>query len=181
MRTSPGSAGWEDRRGGRANGSFAIARYNPNGSLDSTFGSGGKVATTFSKMSGMAAGLALQPDGKIVVAGWAGGDRRIVRYNAGGSLDTTFGPNRNGIVITDLGKGDQCSSIAIQPDGKIVVAGGGSGPAIVRYHPNGKSRYGLRAGGIVRFSQPAYFFDVKLGDGAGERGADDDGRRRRVR
>ena len=107
---------------------FGLARYNPDGSLDSSFGSGGRVITQQipgSTESGAFA-AALQPDGKIVAAGYAtiGGTREfvIVRYNTNGSLDLTF--NGNGIVTTIIGAADaEAHGVVILPDGTIVAGG----------------------------------------------------------
>ena len=97
-------------------------------SLDTNFGTGGKVVTSITGGSDKAYGVALQADGKIIVAGMAtstisGRDFACVRYNADGSLDTTFGTA--GIVTTDIqtGSDDVAYSLAIQADGKIVLAG----------------------------------------------------------
>jgi uncharacterized delta-60 repeat protein len=114
------------------------------GNLDPSFGTGGRVVGTF---YGWASAVALQPDGKIVVAGVA--DARpgtfgfaLVRYNPDGTLDRSFG--RNGKVITGFGDGAEATAVVVQPDGKIVVAGR-SGPtgegsrffALARYLPDG--------------------------------------------
>ncbi|MBI3951783.1 MAG: hypothetical protein HY314_15145 [Acidobacteria bacterium] len=114
---------------------FALARYNVNGTLDSSFGTGGKVNTSIcSRCIGgsddWAYALALQPNGKIVVAGslvagsaGARNDFALVRYNANGTLDTSFGGG-DGIVTTDfVSGGDHAAALVIQPDGKLVVAG----------------------------------------------------------
>jgi uncharacterized delta-60 repeat protein len=69
--------------------------------------------------------VAIQADGKIVLAGIAGDDAAVYRLNANGSLDPTFG--RNGRVTIDSGRSEVGAAVAIQPDGKIVVAGS-SGP-----------------------------------------------------
>lgn len=124
---------------------FGIARYNADGTLDSAFGTEGKVLTDFSNNTDEANGVAIQADGKIVVAGKvsSGGNMSfgIARYNVDGSLDTTF--NTTGKVVTDLSSGgeDTAYGVAIQADGKIVVAGrAGSSPtqvALVRYNTNG--------------------------------------------
>ena len=108
---------------------FAVARYDPDGSLDQSFGSGGKVVTDFDNSSAdIALAAALAPDGKIVVAGGsdAGGalggfDFALVRYNLDGSLDQSFGSD--GKILTDLGSARRFGRVAIQPDGKIVAAG----------------------------------------------------------
>src|SRR5215204_6572272 len=108
---------------------FAVARYNTNGSLDPTFGVGGVAATPVTNDYDRGNSVALQADGKIVVAGstWGGPlglNIAIVRYNSDGSLDTTF--DGDGIVITAIGERDGGTSVAIQSDGKIVVAGSGN-------------------------------------------------------
>lgn len=116
---------------------FALVRYNPNGSLDSTFGNGGKVTTDFNGGLDSAAAIALQGDGKIVAAGFAtAGDAHmaLARYNSNGTLDTTFGAG--GKVITNInGTRDFAYAVAIQSDGKI-VAGGSTlvpGPSFVMF------------------------------------------------
>jgi uncharacterized delta-60 repeat protein len=107
---------------------FAIARYKANGTLDSTFGVGGKVTTDFPGLAAVVSAILIQPDGKIVVAGGAFplfvflGDFELVRYNPNGSLDTTFG--NSGIVTTSFpGQGSYASALALQSDGKIIAAG----------------------------------------------------------
>jgi uncharacterized delta-60 repeat protein len=109
---------------GEVNSNFALARYNPNGSLDSLFGTSG-VVTTQMHTGGEATGVALQADGKIIVAGpaltSADVDFAVVRYQADGSLDTSFGTN--GKVFTNLSWHDYVTGVAIQPNGRIVVAG----------------------------------------------------------
>lgn len=124
---------------------FYMRRYNDDGTLDSTFGSGGAVATDMGD-SAFALNAAIQKDGKIILVGLsqrgANQDFGVVRYNSDGSLDTSFGSG--GMVTTELGKQrNRCSSVAIQPDGKI-LAGGYSETgaedasfAVVRYLPNG--------------------------------------------
>ena len=129
---------------------FAVARYNRDGSLDSGFGDGGKVRTDFGGTDDRGSAVAVQPDGKIVVAGWAlvpdvtfYTDIALARYNPDGSLDSTFGSG--GKLLTNLERTDFANGLAIQPDGKIVVVGGErSAPsghdyafAAVRYNPEG--------------------------------------------
>src|SRR5438094_959933 len=132
---------------------FALARYNSNGSLDPSFGTGGRVLTDFGG-DDEARALALQDDGKIVVAGGAGGmfvaagfsaagggqDFALARYNSDGGLDLSFGTG--GRVLTDFGGDDEAAALALQADGKIVVAGfsdagGFALAALARYNPNG--------------------------------------------
>ena len=110
--------------GGSYDGSeyeVALVRYNPDGSLDSSFGSGGKVTTaTSGPGGGEAYALALQPDGKIVVGAATGNNTNFViaRYNADGSPDMSFGSG--GLVMTNIG---YLRALELQPDGKIVAAG----------------------------------------------------------
>ena len=101
---------------------FLLARYNADGTLDSSFGEGGKVTTAFGPWdSGQA--LAVQHDGKIVAVGGSG----IVRYRDNGTLDETF--SDDGRVATSSSN----SGVALQPDGKIVVVGS----KVERYNANG--------------------------------------------
>ena len=105
---------------------FAVARYNANGTLDKTFGVGGKVQTDFPGLAAVASSLVIQPDGKIVVAGGAFplftflGDFKVIRYNPDGSLDSSFG--NGGIVTTSFpGQGSYAFALALQADGKILL------------------------------------------------------------
>ena len=105
---------------GSSNGNIFVARYLSDGSLDPTFGTNGIVTTDLGGTD-YAYGVAIQSDGKIVVAGQTGTDFALVRYNTDGSLDTTFGSN--GWTTTDFGGTDCAYGVAMQSDGKIVVAG----------------------------------------------------------
>jgi uncharacterized delta-60 repeat protein len=80
---------------------FGLARYTSDGKLDPSFGEGGKVRTRFAERRTVARDVALTADGKILVAGSAGGDFALARYNRDGSLHTSFG--RDGLVRTPLG------------------------------------------------------------------------------
>jgi uncharacterized delta-60 repeat protein len=117
---------------------FAVVRYSANGSLDNSFGIGGKVYTDLGS-NDSAGGVAIQSDGRIVVVGYTstatgGNDFAVVRYNVNGSIDKTFGGGQaKGIVRIDFtspgsvsSSNDAAHGVVIQPDGKIVVAGGGS-------------------------------------------------------
>lgn len=106
---------------GASGARFALARYFPNGGLDTSFDGNGRVITP----GGGAADVRLQPgDGRIVVAGsnGPGGDVAVLRYNPDGSLDTGFGTG--GLAIADFGGTDAARGVALQTDGKIVAAGG---------------------------------------------------------
>jgi uncharacterized delta-60 repeat protein len=124
---------------------FALARYNTDGSLDTSFDSDGKLTTAFGTGHDAAHAIAIQSDGKIVAVGYSANgtddDFALARYNTDGSLDTSFGTD--GKLTTAIGAGhDDANAIAIQSDGKIVAAGyslnGNSGNfdfALVRYKP----------------------------------------------
>jgi uncharacterized delta-60 repeat protein len=146
--------------GASSNGSnddFALARYNPNGSLDTSFGSGGKVATAFGPSQDGANAIVSQPDGKLVAAGYslngANYDFALARYNADGSLDTSFGSG--GKVTTAIGSGnDSAFALALQPDGKLVAAGDSFNGvdrdfALARYNVNGSLDTSFGSGGKV--------------------------------
>src|SRR5215471_1271543 len=144
---------------------FAVTRFNQDGSLDQSFGTGGRVATDFFGMEDEAQAVAIQPDGKIVVAGRAaiaaatGGvldfDFALARYNHDGTLDTGFGSG--GKVTTHFGDGRNIGqAVLLQPDGHIVVAGGAPGVnggldfALARYSSTGTLDPSFGAGGMVR-------------------------------
>jgi uncharacterized delta-60 repeat protein len=143
--------------GGRADqtdgstGSFGLARFNRDGTLDTTFGSGGKVRTSFGQSSRIEA-LALQGDHKIVAAGSdfesPGSAFALARYNSNGSLDSSFGDG--GRVTTEFTGGDDGHAVVVQPDGKIVVAGETLGRfALARYRPDGSLDPSFGSGGKV--------------------------------
>lgn len=124
------SAGYSDAgvSGGGANWDFALVRYNANGSLDTTFGGDGKVTTDLNSYDDTGTWVSLQSDGKIVVCGstyisTTGDDIcAVIRYNSDGSLDSSF--NMDGIFTYVAGNYDNYMLVnAIQPDGKILVAG----------------------------------------------------------
>jgi uncharacterized delta-60 repeat protein len=136
---------------------FALVRYTTNGALDLTFGTGGIVTTPIGSDGESGLSVAIQTDGKLVVAGWSNNgtnlDFALVRYTTNGALDNTFGTG--GIVTTDFGSSDdRGSSVAIQTDGKLVVAGIsgiGNNPnvALARYTTNGSLDLTFGTGGIV--------------------------------
>jgi uncharacterized delta-60 repeat protein len=115
---------------------FAIARYNANGTLDTSFGSGGLVTRSLGTSSLLAAiaGMALAPDGKVIMAGWADTStcncQVIARFNTDGSPDTSFGTGgevRNG-APNDQGMEAATFGVAVQTDGKIVTTGSSYDP-----------------------------------------------------
>jgi len=144
------------------NSDFALARYNADGSLDAAFGNDGKVTTDFNKWADILSALALQADGKIVVAGDVDppdplhNDSQpcVARYNADGSLDSSFG--KRGTVID--GNFTAARAIALQDNGKIIVAGLGSNQkgdgdfALARYMANGNVDTSFGNGGKITTS-----------------------------
>jgi uncharacterized delta-60 repeat protein len=166
---------------------IGIARLNPDGTLDNTFGAGGAAITDFNGDEDGARVVVILPDGKILV----GGHRRtgasnstsfaLVRYNANGTLDTSFGAG--GKVVTDFPESlsESVSHLIPQADGKFIAAGslylGGSTPvnssqlAFVRYNQNGSidttfENNGIRkiifANNVVGFGGPAVQPDGKF-------------------
>ena len=121
----------------RPNYVFALVRYKANGSLDETFGDAGKVNTDFSGGTDIVSDLALQADGKIVLAGQAGGLIRgigLARYLPDGSPDNTF--DTDGKLVSRFAcDGVSETAVAIQADGKIVAAGTNSGNFLLARYP----------------------------------------------
>jgi uncharacterized delta-60 repeat protein len=110
---------------------FALLRFNPDGTLDPTFGNGGVVVSDFSPNDALQS-LLLTPDGHILIGGSVGtpgafdaatADFAVLRYNADGSLDTTFGGG-DGIATADFGAVDQIYDMTFTDDGDIVAVGG---------------------------------------------------------
>src|SRR5215213_5473672 len=150
---------------GTFDSSFALVRYNADGSVDKSFGFGGRVVTGFGERSSFVTGVALQPDGRIVAAGSrfeSGGFTgafygfALARYESDGSLDRSFGVG--GAVTTRIGSGGSAAAIALQPDGRIVVAGSTIGAfsdvgmpesdfALARYLPEGSLDPSFGSGG----------------------------------
>ncbi|MBZ3905939.1 DUF11 domain-containing protein [Streptomyces griseiscabiei] len=128
---------------GSAGGRVALARYQADGSPDTGFGGGdGQVATDPApglNEGGDGRTLALQADGRIVVGGQVGSTRFdfvVLRYTADGTLDPSFGGD--GMERTDFGAYESVEGIAVQPDGRVVAAGGSSGRfALARYRTDG--------------------------------------------
>ena len=138
-----------------ANSRFALTRFEADGRLDRSFGRGGTVATRFGKGSAAKA-LVLQPDGKLVAAGFSGpaGSRRfaLARYDASGRLDPSFGSG--GTVTTAIGRDAVAYAAVLQPDGKLVAAGfSGLGKsrrfALARYDASGRLDPSFGSGGTV--------------------------------
>jgi uncharacterized delta-60 repeat protein len=108
------------------NNDFALARYNPNGSLDSTFDGDGRVITDITGNADYLTAVGMQPNGKIMVGGLAytanGYDFALARYHVNGSLDTAF--STDGWLVTDFYGGDDSGrAIIMQPGGQVIMAG----------------------------------------------------------
>ena len=129
------------------NSDFALARYNPDGTLDQSFDDDGVVTTDLSGQDDDARALAIQPDGNIVVVGSAGDNIGLVRYASDGSLDQTFGSA--GMKISDLGTSD-ADGVALTASGQIVIVGANAGDfMLVRYGANGALDSAFGTGGVV--------------------------------
>ncbi|MFB3739080.1 MAG: hypothetical protein ACE14W_08980 [Candidatus Velamenicoccus archaeovorus] len=133
---------------GGSNGRFAVVRYDPDGTLDAAFGNRGRVTTDLTGGADLARGVAVQSDGRILVAGQTGGNHgrfALVRYEPDGTLDTSFGGD--GKVTTafpsKIALPDGAVAVAVQADGRIVAAGFANGNcscvrfALARYRTNG--------------------------------------------
>ncbi len=137
---------------------FALARYGANGTLDNAFGNHGRVATDFAgSLVDAARAIAIQADGKLVVAGTSSFGRTthfaLVRYLASGALDPTFGTG--GRVTTSFDGRSRANAVVVQPDGKIVAAGTtGAAVAVARYNADGSLDGAFSTGGKVTFTFP---------------------------
>ncbi|MEU3483845.1 calcium-binding protein [Streptomyces sp. NPDC033754] len=125
---------------GSGGAGFALLRYNTDGSPDAGFGTGGRTSVAFPGDGGIAYAMALQQNGKIVLAGRAddpnsaeANDFGLARFHPNGTVDTGFGGD--GFVVTGFGDFDEARGVLVQPDGKIVAAGYGAGFAfaLARY------------------------------------------------
>lgn len=139
---------------------FVVLRFRPDGLPDSSFGGTGRIITSFGSGDDRAMALAIQPDGKIVVGGFAEiaseFDFAVARYQANGQLDNTF--HATGKTTTNAGGlFDKAYALALQPDGKILLGGtlgrnNNSDCAVVRYLPNGLPDPGFNATGVAFLS-----------------------------
>lgn len=164
-----------------------IMRFNPDGSLDSGFGNGGRVETSLDTNTNVGAGAALQPDGKIVVAGRIGvgtnsTDVLVMRFNPDGSPDFSFGSS--GQVVTNPTSGTASTrlsslgdAVIVQGDGKILVGGlsvhcfgrpCAVQAALVRYNSNGSLDSGFGNGGVALSGSDTNSFATVGENSAGE-------------
>jgi uncharacterized delta-60 repeat protein len=168
---------------GMSGSDFYVARFNADGSLDGSFGTGGIVTVDFDDGAGgdHAEGIALQSDGRIVVAGTTHGtglqsdDFAVARLNIDGSLDETFASGGKATIAFDLADGagnDDVHAVAIAPDGTIVVAGSaettsGSDVAIARLRGTGIGDVGFNSTGKVTFAFTQTVSDGQQDDAQG--------------
>lgn len=140
------------------NYNFAIIRYNVDGSQDNMFGDGGVSIVGSVGATEKAFGMALQPDGKIVLVGTSNSgsnnDFAVLRFTSEGTLDNTF---QGGMVITNIGyTTEEARAVAIQPDGKIVIGGSSKGAGnnsdftLIRYNSDGTIDNSFGANGVVK-------------------------------
>lgn len=168
---------------GGAGFDMLIVRYNENGTIDTTFADQGQKIISVNSMSDHATSVAIQADGKIVVAGSSQSftsvtDFTVIRLSSGGQLDSTFG--LGGIkLVAPTANGNGAMGMALQTiDGqeKIVVAGYGQGQsqpvmAFVRLNSNGELDPNFGTGGIATISSTSameYAYDVAIQNGGGE-------------
>jgi uncharacterized delta-60 repeat protein len=137
--------GYAGNHGNGTETDFLVLRYNVDGSLDTSFGDPnpsnpslrlGYVVTIFSSYVDGADSVVLQTDGKIVAAGHGPVGMPVARYNTDGTLDPTFGTGGKVIVNFD-GSSDRALGMAIQSDGRIIIAGGDNNVLIARLNPDG--------------------------------------------
>lgn len=146
------------RTGAEPSDRFSVMRVNPNGTLDTTFGGTGKVLTLIGvagETNDRAFNMVIQPDGKIVLSGYTnqnGAALAAVRYNTDGSLDTSF--DGDGKAVISYTTPTYGYSVALQPDGKLVLVGriSGSAPDILtaRINSNGSLDTTFGTNGFVR-------------------------------
>jgi len=153
---------------------FVLARFNPwtyPRVLDSSFGTGGWVKTDVVHGHDVARAVAIQPDGKIVVAGSSSGQTVVARYNPSGSLDSGFAPggaDGDGIASFDLGTGaDYAAAVALLPGGKILLggtteSGGDFDLAVLRLNADGSLDSSFDGDGIVTHALASD--DVRVAD-----------------
>ena len=147
---------------------IVLVRFNSNGTLDTSFGNNGRVFLAVTNRNETANAVALQPNGRIVVVGSTeptdgspNTDFLAVRFNANGSLDTSFG--NLGVFTLNQGGTDVFNAVAIQPDGKIVAAGrtsDGDRGAVIRLTANGALDTSFAGGGLFYWRFGSFSFNT---------------------
>ncbi len=146
---------------------FCIARLHSNGSLDNTFGNGGFTETLFGNNKDLGKRLAILSDGKIIACGTSDANGYMefaaARYNANGTIDNSFGTN--GVVLTSASGESDCKSMALQSDGKFILAGAANASsmagdfAMIRYNANGTIDNSFGTNGVVITAVSNDYFD----------------------
>ena len=146
------AVGYANTKTGQA-ATMTAARFLANGGLDASFGSGGKTTVSFSTdNSDYASGVAIQGDGSIVIggrAGVSGGGNvfALARLTSSGTLDTAF--NGTGKATIDAGGANEANALAIQSDGKILLAGYTTNFGVARFNTNGTSDTSFGTNGVA--------------------------------
>jgi uncharacterized delta-60 repeat protein len=162
--------------GGTTGSDFALVRYNPDGTLDTSFNSTGSVITDLANLSlDTGYSITIQDDGKILLGGTSGSNFALVRYNNDGTLDTTF--NSTGIVSINpsptmvgfYGSGSGVAqSVVVQADGKILLGGtsrdnyGNSHFSLVRLNVNGTLDTSFDSDGIVNAGNASKGYSISI-------------------
>jgi uncharacterized delta-60 repeat protein len=141
---------------GQSHGQLAVARYRPDGRLDPAFSGDGRLRMRFGNYS-QATGLTIQPNGRILVLVGSTQGLVLARLRSGGALDPSFSGDG---LLTDLPDGFGFGAMALDGDGRIVLAGGRSGPgftaeaAVARFQPNGAADPSFSGDGVATVSFP---------------------------
>ena len=144
--------------GGHCNDQFCIARLDFSGSFDNSFNSSGYVIKDIpTTASDIGQSLVLQPDGKILLGGYCDNKFCIARFNSNGSLDTASFGSGNGYVVQDISTGsDIGNSLALQPDGKILLGGTCDNKfCVARFNSDGSSDTTFGTGGYFILDIPS--------------------------
>lgn len=151
---------------------FCILRYNPDGTLDQTFGNSGMITYDIDTRNDYAAGLALLEDGKIVVGGYSERSNfsqlpyhqgAIIRLNNDGTLDTTFGNQGKVKVPLSTTAGFKAFNFKMQPDGKLLLAGSlGPSPCIWRGNADGTTDTTFSGNGYDTFISSAWVQGIDI-------------------
>ena len=148
---------------GGSGSNFGIARYNSDGSLDTSLSGDGLVNSSFLWSGGFYGGAVVaQNDNKLVVVGTGYSDNNftILRYNSNGFLDRTFGAS--GKISLDFGSADIGYAAFVQSDNKLVVAGSSDGFALARYNSDGSLDTSFDGDGLLRNAPVNAYIDYAL-------------------
>lgn len=139
-----------------------LTLFAQSGTLDNSFGINGKYYENFGVAGFELVNLLQQPDGKILVGGYAqftatGSDFVLARFTSSGAPDAGFGTN--GVVTTNISgsSSDELMALRLLPDGKILVAGNGDQNVLVRYNSNGSLDNSFDSDGILVITNPDAF------------------------